>query len=73
MTNLSPIKSTGVLVSNLQKGSTHGEQTQIHSRCYSFQQPPRNGGSYCANGTQVLYWQAALFPLLERSIILVNA
>lgn len=68
MTNLSPIQSIGALVSNLQKGSTYGTQTQIWSYCYSFQQHTRSGRYNHSNGIKVLYSQTSLFSSRQGSI-----
>ena len=66
----SPTRSIGCLVANLTKGSTYGKQMQCWSSRHSFQEPTRDGGSYNTNGAQVLYSQAPLLSLRQRSIIL---
>lgn len=71
MTNLSPIQSTGRLVSNLQKGSTYGAQTQIWSYRHSFQQQQRDDRYNNSNGIKVLYSQTTIYSLQQGSIILV--
>lgn len=68
MTTLSPIKSTGRSVSNSEKGSTYGEQTQIWFCHYSFQQRSRSSEYNYSNGTEVLYSQITLSSLQQRSI-----
>lgn len=71
MTTLSPIKSTGRPVSNSEKGSTYGKQTQIWFCYYSFQQCPRSNKYDYSNGTEVLHSQITLSSLQQRSIKII--
>ena len=66
MTILSPT-STIVALQSVNKGSTYGEASSSSSH-HSFQESHRGGGSYGANRVKVLYSQAIIYFLCQRSI-----